>query len=35
LNLWIEARVLQGAIWSIYTGNPAGSAWIDHALGRR
>jgi hypothetical protein len=35
LNLWIEARVLQGAIWTIYTGNPAGSAWIDHALGRR
>jgi Ser/Thr protein kinase RdoA (MazF antagonist) len=34
LNLWIEARVLQGAIWTIYTGNPRGRAWLDHALGR-
>jgi Ser/Thr protein kinase RdoA (MazF antagonist) len=34
LGLWIEARVLQGAIWTIYTGNPAGRAWLDHALGR-
>jgi Ser/Thr protein kinase RdoA (MazF antagonist) len=32
LNLWIEARVLQGAIWSIYTGNARGRAWLDHAL---
>ncbi len=34
LGLWIEARVLQGAIWTIYTGNPRGRAWLDHALGR-
>jgi Ser/Thr protein kinase RdoA (MazF antagonist) len=32
LGLWIEARVLQGAIWTIYTGNPRGRAWLDHAL---
>jgi Ser/Thr protein kinase RdoA (MazF antagonist) len=35
LGLWVDARVLQGAIWTIYTGNPVGSAWVDHALGRR
>jgi aminoglycoside phosphotransferase (APT) family kinase protein len=34
LGLWIEARVLQGAIWKIYTGNPRGRAWLDHALRR-
>ncbi len=34
LGLWVEARVLQGAIWSIYTSNPRGRAWLDHALGR-
>jgi Ser/Thr protein kinase RdoA (MazF antagonist) len=32
LGLWVEARVLQGAIWTVYTANPAGAAWIGHAL---
>ncbi len=34
LGLWVEARVLQGAIWAVYTANPRGRAWLDHALGR-
>jgi len=32
LGLWVDARVLQGAIWTVYTGNPAGAAWIEYAL---
>ncbi len=37
LALWIEARILQGAIWGAYTAREHGrdhSAWIDRALGR-